>query len=143
VNFSEYLQNLTANLFRSYGVSQRMVGLKLNIDNILLTLDKAIPCGLIVNELVSNVLKHAFPVKGESDSEEKSRGEIRIDLRSEKNNELTLVVGDNGIGFPRDLDFRDTESLGLQLVNTLVGQLEGSIELRREGRTEFEIRFKV
>jgi two-component sensor histidine kinase len=91
----------------------------------------AIICGLIINELVSNSLKHAFP--------EGREGEIRIGLCSE--NKFTLMVNDNGIGFPEDLDFRNTESLGLQLAIMLVEQSEGAIELDRSGGTAFNITF--
>jgi two-component sensor histidine kinase len=101
------------------------------LDHILLDIDEAIPCGLIVNELVSNSLKHAFP-NGQS-------GETQIRMQAGQNREITLVVGDNGIGFPSTLDFRETESLGLQLVNTLVDQLEGSIEINGQHGTEFRI----
>jgi two-component sensor histidine kinase len=96
-------------------------------------MDTAIPCGLIINELASNSLKHAFSAgKG---------GEIRIDLHSDKDNQFTLIVSDNGVGFPEGLDFRDTKSLGLQLVNTLVDQLGGTIELHSSGGTEFNLAF--
>ena len=91
----------------------------------------AIPCGLIINELVSNSLKHAF-----LDGRE---GEIRIDLRSGNNGQLALMVGDNGVGFPKDFDFRNTPSLGLKLVNILVEQLEGSIEYEKGDETTFVI----
>jgi two-component sensor histidine kinase len=92
----------------------------------------AIPCGLIINELVSNCLKHAFP-GGE-------RGEIYIDLSSD-HDQIILTVGDNGGAFPKGLDFRNTESLGLQLVLSLIEQLEGAIELHSDGKTEFRIAF--
>ena len=100
---------------------------------IFLDIDAAVPCGLIVNELVANSLKHAFP-NGQT-------GEIIIDMRNGIDQQITLVVRDNGVGFPPELNFRETESLGMQLVNTLVGQLGGTIELRRTAGTEFKIVF--
>jgi Signal transduction histidine kinase len=103
------------------------------VDNVLPDVDPAIHCGLIINELVSNSLKHAFP-RGK-------RGEIQIALSSDTDKKLTLVVGDNGIGFPKDLDFQNTESLGLQVVVTLVKKLKGTIELDRSSGTEFKIVF--
>jgi len=100
-------------------------------------IDTAIPCGLIISELISNSLEHAFPA-GKSGGDRES--EIRINLNAH-DNKLTLIVSDNGVGLPGDLDFRNTESFGLHLVNTLVSQLEGTIELDRSGGTAFEITF--
>ena len=85
----------------------------------------------MINELVSNSLKHTFPHGRE--------GEIRLELRADDEGQFTLMVRDNGVGFPEDLDSRNTESLGLQLVNTLVDQVEGTIELDRSNGTEFRI----
>jgi two-component sensor histidine kinase len=93
----------------------------------------AIPCGLIINELVSNSLKHAFPAGRE--------GEIRIELRADDEGKCILMVSDNGVSFPEGLDFRDAGTLGLQLVNTLVSQLEGTIELDRSRGMAFKITF--
>jgi two-component sensor histidine kinase len=101
--------------------------------HVFLGVDTAIPCGLIINELVSNSLKHAFPAG--------RAGEIRIELWSDDDGQFTLMVSDNGVGLPKDLDFRATQSLGLQLVHTLVEQLEGTIELDRSGETAFKITF--
>jgi PAS domain S-box-containing protein len=132
VDFAEYVRSLANHLFRSYGINTNVIQLKINTNDVFLGVDTAIPCGLILNELVSNVLKHAFP-----DGKE---GEVRIELRADEG-QLTLVVSDNGVGFPQDLDFRDTGSLGLQLVNTLVEQIEGTIELDRDVGTAFKITF--
>ena len=133
VNFTEYIRNLAATLFRSYGVDPNTVALKIEADDVLLGVDAAIPCGLIVNELVSNALKHAFP--------EGRKGEIRIGFRRQNDNGFALTVCDNGIGFPKDVDFRNTGSLGLQIVCTLTDQMHGIIELRGVGGTEFRIMF--
>jgi PAS domain S-box-containing protein len=129
LDVAEYIQNLSSNLFRSY--SSGRVSLKTQVDDILLGIDTAIPCGLIINELVSNSLKHAFPEK---------QGEIFVDLHRD-DGRFTLIVRDNGVGFPENVDFRNTDSLGLQLVCTLTDQLDGAIELNRTGGTEFKITF--
>jgi two-component sensor histidine kinase len=133
VEFAEYIRGMANYLLRSYRVNSNIIQLKINVDNVSLGLDTAIPCGLMINELVSNSLKHAF-----TDGKE---GEIRIELHSDSEGECTLMVSDDGVGLPKDLDFRETESLGLQLVNTLVDQLEGTIELNRSDGTTFEITF--
>ena len=99
----------------------------------MLSVDAAIPCGLIVNELVSNSLEHAFPAE--------RRGEVCVDVRSGGDSGLTLIVSDDGVGLPSELDFRKTESLGLQLVSALAEQLDASIELDRSLGTEFRITF--
>jgi two-component sensor histidine kinase len=131
VNFAEYIQSLAAALCRSYGAAVRGISLSIQADEVFLGIDRAAPCGLLLNELVSNALKHAFPAG--------RAGEIRIALRPAGDDLLTLVVSDNGVGLPQDLDFRHAGSLGLQLVNTLVSQLGGTITLHRHGGTEFEI----
>ncbi|MCX9012701.1 MAG: PAS domain S-box protein [Candidatus Methanoperedens sp.] len=131
IDFNEYVNDMVDGLFESYGLGR--VVLKTEIEDTL-DMDSAIPCGLIVNELVTNSLKYAFP--------DGRKGEIRIALKK-TGGEMGLTVGDNGIGFPEELDFRKTESLGLQLVNLLVNnQLEGHINLDRSKGTEFQIRFK-
>ncbi len=106
-------------------------GLITDIENISLSIDTAISLGLIINELLSNAFKYAFP-NGAS-------GEIKLSYKSFNGNSSTLVISDNGIGFPINIDFKQTESLGLQLVNTLVEQLEGNIELHRNDGTQFTI----
>jgi PAS domain S-box-containing protein len=131
VDFAEYVRNLANHLFRSYGVNTNIIQLKINVDEVFLGVDMAIPCGLIINELVSNSLKHAFP--------EGRVGKIHIELCADDESQFTLMVSDNGVGFPENLGFRDTGSLGLQLVNTLVDQLEGAIELDRRSGTAFKI----
>ncbi len=133
VDFSEYIQGLVSYLLRSYASQAGRVRPVVEVEEIFLGIDTAIPCGLVINELVSNALKYAFP-DGRS-------GEVRVALRSDGEDRFTLTVGDDGVGFPDELDFRNTESLGLQLVITLVDQLEGSIELDRSGGTEFKMDF--
>lgn len=131
--------------------------MQLNIEEIFLGMDTAVPLGIIINELVSNSLKHAFPSgrKGEiyislcrtdENNENKSISNIinNMDAKSpvDKNIQYMLVISDNGLGFPENVDFTNTSSLGLQLVNILVEQLEGAIELENDSGTKFKIWFK-
>jgi PAS domain S-box-containing protein len=134
IDFSGYIRSLVVHLFRAYKTSAHAVAMQLDVDAVILDIDRAIPCGLIVNELVSNALKYAFP-NGKT-------GEIRIDLHEEEEKRLALIVSDNGVGFPAEMDFRQTASLGLQLVNTLTDQLEGTITLARNHGTTFKIVFR-
>jgi len=133
IDFEGYVKTLVHELARSYGVNVDRVTMAIEIDNVPLAIDTAIPCGLIINELVSNSLKHAFPDK---------KGEITISLRS-VDESIELQVGDNGVGIPEDIDFRMTETLGLRLVTILAeDQLDGKITLDRTRGTTFQIRFK-
>jgi PAS domain S-box-containing protein len=134
IEFSQYLRNLATHLFHSYQVDASRVYLKIEAEEVHLNINTAIPCGLIVNELVSNALKHGFP-------EERS-GELGIDLRRAEGDAYVLRVKDDGVGFPEELDFRKTETLGLQIVNTLVSQIDASIDLVRDKGTEFTIHFQ-
>jgi two-component sensor histidine kinase len=98
-------------------------------------MDMAIPCGLIINELVTNSLKYAFPVG--------RKGEINIAFSQDNSNIYELFVGDNGVGISEDMDIKNTDSLGLRLVTMLViDQLEGEIDLKRNNGTKFSIKFK-
>jgi PAS domain S-box-containing protein len=135
IDFTEYIRNLAGNLIRSYGASPAKVKLVIDADQISLGVDTAIPCGLIINELVTNSLKYAFT--------DGRKGEIRVSLRNETDGkgQYRLIVADNGVGFPESIDLRKTTTLGLQLVSTLTDQLNGTIEVKRENGTEFIIRF--
>lgn len=137
-NFSEYIHSLATALFRSYSANSRSIRLQLEVQDVRLSIDTAIPCGLIINELVSNSLKYAFP-RGEA-------GEISIHLQAQEDHSTDLiryclVVRDSGRGFPPDLDFRNTKSLGLQLVCTVIRQLRGEITLSNETGVQFTISF--
>jgi PAS domain S-box-containing protein len=133
IDFQKYIQTLVGNLCRSYNVHQRAITFKINVEQVSLAIDTAIPCGLIINELVSNSLKHGFP--------EHHGGEICLSFQHGDNGQFILSISDNGVGMGSDFDFRNTSSLGLQLVCRLTKQLEGSIELNRERGTEFKIAF--
>jgi PAS domain S-box-containing protein len=136
IDFREYVESLTRGLIRSSTSDMQKISLKVDIENVIISADTSIPCGLIINELVSNALKHAF--KGGRD------GEIRVAINRTDREEYLLTVGDNGVGFPDGLDFMAPDSLGLELVNILVNnQLKGDIELDRTEGTEFRISFKL
>ncbi len=130
--FSDYIKDMMDNILGSYGIDASKVHLKRELERIILPLDTSIPCGLIVNELLSNSLKYAFPGG--------RLGEIRVSLRNNKG-KVELMVGDDGVGLPAYLDFRNTGSLGLNIVNALVRQIRGNIELHTERGTEFLITF--
>jgi PAS domain S-box-containing protein len=132
VDFAEYIKSLVAYLFDSYNLHRNGIGLKTNLDKIILEMDTAVPCGLIINELVSNSLKHAFP--------ENRKGEINIELHKNEDDQIKLVISDNGIGLKADYD--KTGTLGMQLVNSLVKQLDGELRLDTCFGTRFEIIFK-
>ncbi|MCG2740702.1 MAG: sensor histidine kinase, partial [Syntrophaceae bacterium] len=113
------------------------IALTFQVDgDVYVDINKAIPCGLILNELISNALKHAFPGDGP--------GELQIIIRETKNTEIEIVVRDNGIGLPDDVDIHQPRTVGLHLVNGLVkNQLDGQIEVRRDNGTEFRIKFPL
>jgi PAS domain S-box-containing protein len=134
VNLGEYIESLTAHLVRSFGNERSKIDLRIRAENIVLGLDTAIPCGLIINELVSNSLKYAFP--------DGRKGLITVDLESQDGGTYALAVRDNGVGFPAGLDFRKTTTLGLQLVGMFVEQLDGVMSMHNKQGTEFRITFK-
>jgi len=133
INFPEYIRDLAAHLFHSYGVAGERIHLRTGLDDLLLHLDEAMPCGLIINELVSNSLKYAFP-----DGRE---GEIRIELHVLSDGITRLVVADNGIGLKADVDWANARSLGLRLVRTLAEQLGAEIEVNSKDGMEVRLAF--
>jgi len=132
IDFGEYIKSLATDLGNSYGLASRDIDLKIDVENILLGVDTAIPCGVIVNELVANSLKHAFP-GGRS-------GDIAISFR-EVDGQYTMIFKDDGVGLPEGLDISSPSSLGLTIVNALTGQLGGTIGLVNNGGTEISITF--
>ncbi len=133
IEFSDYVRCLTNNLLRSYGVISG-INIYLNIDQkISLKIDTVISCGLIINELVSNSIKHAFS--------NTKKGDIYIELLEIANNQYLLGVSDNGVGLSKNIDFYKNQSLGLQLVWSLVEQLEGIITFNTSLGTSFKITF--
>ncbi len=135
IDFDDYIRSITKHLFRAYVVDPNAVRLNVNCSDVALNINKAVPCGLIINELISNALKHAFP--------EGRKGEITIDLHPDGDNRLTLAVSDNGVGFSEDIDISDSETLGLRLISILVTQLKGTLEIERDVGTTFKITFET
>lgn len=136
VNFSDYVYTLVNNIVQSYSYSEEKIKLDLNIEKITLSLDSSIPAGLIINELITNSIKHAFP--GDK------QGLITFNLRCE-NNFVFLELKDNGVGFGPGIDFENSHSLGLQLVNTLIEQIEGKLKFKsqKDIGTEVLVTFKM
>ena len=135
IDLKGYIVDLVNGLFQSYGVNMNKIALNINVENIPLGIDSAIPCGLIINEIVTNSLKHAFP--GDR------KGEIRVILHLTQDKMIELVVGDNGIGLPENLDLKNIKSLGLHLVPMLAeNQLMGSLDISKNNGTEFTIKFR-
>ncbi len=136
IDFETYTSKLARTIFQSYGANSGQVELKIEAEDIKFGIDQATPLGLLINELVSNALKHAFP--------DNRPGEIAIKLKKTDEDEIELVVGDNGIGLPENFDWRNTDTLGFKLVNILAeGQLDGEINLERDDGARFIIRFKL
>jgi two-component sensor histidine kinase len=143
VDFSSYLTRLVENLFQIYRLGNNDVSLHMDLEeNIFFDMDTAIPLGMIINELVSNSLKYAFP--------DRAKGEIQIKLYREenkkdslKNTSFILEVADNGVGIPESFEIKNRNSLGFQLVATLVDQLDGKLDLKRGNGMKFAMRFKL
>ncbi len=134
INFAEYAQNLVTNLFSSYTTHSNAIALKVDVQpDIVINTDKVVLCGLIMNELVTNALKHGFP-EGRS-------GEILVTLSASPGDLLTLTVGNNGESLPADFNLQNLQSMGLNLVMTLIQQLKGTLELERSDKTIFKITF--
>ncbi len=133
IDFKEYIKKLANFLLQSYGVNQSKIKFKNNVNNVQLGVDTAVPCGLIVNELVSNSLKHGLK---DSDS-----GEIKIDMGYDENNKLILKISDNGSGIPKDFNLEKSESLGLRLVHNLTTQLNGEIKFFNNNGTKVKLVF--
>jgi two-component sensor histidine kinase len=135
VDFGSYTKNLVYYLFRMFDVKSDKVSLRLNVENVFLPMDTAIPCGLIINELVTNSLKHAFT--------NDKHGEISIQAVYHSNNKFTLTIKDNGKGIPEEVDFYKSRTVGYNLINSLIRQLGGVLEINREEGTEFKITFSI
>jgi len=133
INFRNYIQNLIGYLLQIYRVNPNQIKVELDIDEVTLNINTAIPCGLIINELVSNALKHAFP--------NSVVGTIHMSFYSDLNKHYTLTIKDSGVGFNINQNFKSLKKLGLQLVNVLSEQLEGTLELRDSTGTEFRLSF--
>jgi two-component sensor histidine kinase len=132
VPVSGYIQSLITHLVSSYDVSGETVSISIEVEDILVNIDTGISCGLLINELVSNSLRHAFPAG--------RKGRVWVRL-SEQGDRICLTVGDDGVGIPEEYDPHSAETLGLKIVDTLTRQLNGKLELKRGYGTEFSVTF--
>ena len=136
IDFVDYIKSLVGSLYRAYRVNLKKIELIIDINDVSLPVDLAVPCGLVINELVSNTLKHAFPTSYTG------KAKLEISMYSKNTDEIELIVKDNGIGIPCGIDFKNGESLGLRLVAILIeDQLRGKIEMERGEGTEFRMIF--
>ncbi len=133
VEFADYTRSLLNYLSRAHGSAETNVSLKLDLQPVSLSVENAVPCGLILNELVTNAFKHAFRGRAE--------GEITTTLRTGPDGRVDLRVSDNGVGLPAGMDWRKSRSLGLRLIHLLAGQLNATVEMRTGGGTDFLITF--
>jgi PAS domain S-box-containing protein len=131
INLQDYVQSMVSDLFYSFGTDEKFIDAELDVDDVSMGLETAIPCGLIINELVSNSLKYAFP---------DDKGKIKVELHLLNGDEYLLKVSDDGVGLPADFEMENTETLGLQIVDNLVKQIEGKLEISKP--SEFKIMFK-
>jgi two-component sensor histidine kinase len=136
VPFGQYAKGLARNVFQAAGASSEAVKLEVQVGDVALAVDKAIPCGLILNELITNALKHAFP--------QERPGTVRVELDQAADGRVKLAVRDDGVGLPADLDIRHSDTLGMQLVSTLAEQLAAKLEVSRsDAGTSFEVVFQA
>jgi len=135
IDFCDYLRTLTKGLTEGWKGTSVPVEIVVEAEGVQLGVDTAIPCGLIVTELVTNALKHAFP--------NAASGTIRVVAINDPEGWLKLIVQDNGVGIPEKLDIRRSGSLGMELVSSLVRQLSAKLEIGREGGTTFRIHFRL
>jgi PAS domain S-box-containing protein len=138
INLAEYVRTLADDLFNAYETGSTKVSLVVEAEDVALNVDQAIPCGLIVNELITNALKHGFPPSRDG------KGRIDVTLRTTDDNEIELAVKDNGVGMPDGFDITHTLSLGLKIVNLLAeDQLGGKLEVDKNGGARFIVRFNI
>lgn len=135
INLKSYIEDLSERTFKAYQMDREKISLKIIADDVSLSIDQAVPFGLVINEIISNSLKHAFP--------DNSEGEVKIKLCSTDNGEIELRVADNGIGMPKDFDISNTNTLGLQIITNLVrNQLKGKVDVGPENGVEYLIKFR-
>ena len=139
IRFDEYLRDLTNYLVSAYKRPSLSIHFDIQADPVNLDIDTAIPCGLIINELVTNSLKHGFPDSSRTASN--IEGIIHIQLALLPENQIKLLIADNGVGFPEGVDFRNTDSLGLQLVTSLTYQLDGEVSFINQNGAQVELNF--
>jgi two-component sensor histidine kinase len=132
VDFSFYINKIIAQLFIAFDIDKERIKTKIRLSDVTLNINLAIPVGLIINELLTNSIKYAFPDNVE--------GEISIDFQNKDKN-FILIISDNGIGFPEKIDLQRSNSLGLLLVNALTRQIKGNLEVIQEKGTKFILTF--
>lgn len=135
IHYAEYVKSLVVHLFSTYNVDRKNVGLKLDLEDVLLDINTAIPCGLLINELVSNSLKHAFP--------EDRRGEVRVGLHAVGADRVRLVVADNGVGIPDERTWKNPSSLGMRIIQDLIRQIEAKVRFEGGNGTSCTLTFAV
>lgn len=133
VDLGEYLRTLSEHLIVSFNLDPTQIQFQYHLESVLLNIETATPCGLVVSELISNALEHAF--------KDGRTGQVWLEVRRHSGDQVSICIQDNGVGFPDGVDFRNTESLGLQLVCLLTQQLQGTLEMRREQGTTFQLTF--
>jgi PAS domain S-box-containing protein len=134
IDFADYIRQMIVHLNQSLEVDPDLIRIRLDLEVAFLDVNTAVPCGLILTELITNSFKHGFP--------DGRKGELAVEFRDLKEGRFRLTVRDDGVGFPEGLDFRSGETLGMQIVQLLVDQLDGTIEILRERGTEFRISFQ-
>jgi two-component sensor histidine kinase len=132
LDFSDYIRSLIRDIFNTYRTEQK-IELKMDIQDVMVDVDYAVPLGLIINEIITNSFKHAFPIGRE--------GEVWIKFHKD-GDEYFLEAGDDGVGIPDDFDINKSDSLGMLLINSLTSQIDGELEMDRENGTVFRIKFK-
>jgi two-component sensor histidine kinase len=124
INFNEYIKDLVHEILNTYNNNSKFIASKINVENVLIDIDKAIPCGLIINEVVTNSIKYAFI--------NKKKGTIFIDFFIDNNKKYNLILADDGIGLPKNINISELKSLGMQLLVSLTEQLQGEYEILSE-----------
>jgi PAS domain S-box-containing protein len=134
INYKEYAKTMVTNIFDASG-NTKNIRLHFDLDDISISIDKAIPCGLVLNELVTNATKHAFP--------ENRTGNIQIIMKSLKGNMCELIVKDDGVGIDKNINIFEMKTMGLVLINLLIGQIDGTLNVASNNGTEFRIAFNT
>lgn len=134
IEFADYTRSLLESLAKAHRNPETLVGLELDLQPVLLSIETAVPCGLILNELITNAFKHAF--------RDRTKGKVSIELRTNPDGRVCLRVSDDGPGLPAGMDWRQSRSLGLRLIHLLAGQLDATLEVRPGGGADFLITFE-
>lgn len=135
VEFGSFLETLVPTLMATYGINSKNIRLKVDVSPVHLPINLAIPCGLLMNELITNALKHGFP--------DGATGEIVVGLSQNEQGKVMLFVSDDGVGIPEELNFEQSETLGLSLITLLAHQIKGSLTIHRHHPTRFLLDFLV